>query len=453
MDSEVLREYNGEGTFTFKTDKLCEQKAKFTLLFFSNSRIIVHTEFALTKENLSTLTMVESSVEGDLNGSIVDKNNEIGHISIEGLLVTSSGLSAKSGENVKNKVSMICLSNVDIVYSDEKSIDVESHYGLTNFVFLGCEYSKNGRSRILDKFKANIRDLSFLFKKVENYAEIKSRLTEKKGCFVTAEAIVNLSIDSTDESKEIIFDISRLLSLATRNYISPIYEDHFYEGRIIKTTLNPVLAHTYNGSDQLIDVDSPTSCSIKYFLETTYDSYQEYKNTLRLNAIISLYLTSGVTPYTEAKFMLMFVAVESLLSNFENYLETIGETIVPSLQKSTKKKLIKVLKKEDVPLEDEIIDKIVESIAYPHTTFDDKLNALIKKYRIDCTSEDKSLMRLRNKVVHDGKFPEELDTRAIDPYEEYTRLVFFIDRTLLTILNYKDKPFLNKLENYKETTL
>lgn len=47
-------------------------------------------------------------------------------------------ISAKKGETVTIKFELRCFSNVDILYSDEKSRTVEIHYGLTNFIFSGC---------------------------------------------------------------------------------------------------------------------------------------------------------------------------------------------------------------------------------------------------------------------------------------------------------------------------
>ncbi len=68
-------------------------------------------------------------------------------------------------------------------------------------------------------------------------------------------------------------------------------------------------------------------------------------------------------------------------------------------------------------------------------------------------SKDIVLLRIRNRIVHDGKFPEEIDSRKIDAHEEETRLVYLLDRILLSILGYKGKPFVNIMKAYKTEML
>ena len=455
MDHSRLRRYKGKGTFEFKIEGSCKENAEFVLDFLSNSKITVETKLLVTKNNLPIMEKQINEriiIEAKLNGFVIDENDDIGTISIEKLAINSSSVSSKKGEYVQLELKMICYSTVDIIYSDEKSVDAEIHYGLTNFVFSGCEYSVEDNKHILDRFDATVNNFNILFKKVGNYLDMENRLNAKRGCFVTSEAIVTTPVDNSDKARNTIYDVVELLSLATRNFVSPTYEDYFCGGTIFRTVLNPVITYGYNGSDNLIGTN-PTPCTIKYFLETTYDKYQEYKKDLGLNAIISLYLISGFTLYTETKFMLMFVALESLLSNFKDYLKMMGTPIPPSLQKKTKKQLIKILAKDEIQLEDETIDSIVNSIGYQHTTFDDKLTPLLKKYNINSMAEDRALNSLRNKIVHNGKFPVESNSRVITPYVEYTRLIYFVDRILLSILGYKDKPFLNKHGGYKEEIL
>lgn len=453
MDYSRLRRYKGKGTFEFKLEESCKENAEFVLDFLSNSKITIETKIVLTKNNSHIMEKhIKHIVKAKLNGIVIDENDDIGTISIEKLAINSLSVSSKKGECVQLELKMICYSTVDIIYSDEKSVDAEIHYGLTNFVFLGCEYSVEDNKHILDRFDATVNNFNILFKKVENYIEIENRLNAKRGCFVTSEAIVTTPVDNSGKARNTVFDVVELLSLATRNFVSPTYEDYFCGGNIFRTVLNPVITYGYNGSDNLIRTN-PTPCTIKYFLEMTYDKYQEHKKDLGLNAIISLYLISGFTLYTETKFMLMFVALESLLSNFEDYLKMIGTPITPSMQKTTKKKLKKILAKEEIQLKDETIDSIVNSIGYQHTTFDDKLTPLLKKYDVDSMPEDRVLNSLRNKIVHNGKFPEELNSRVITPYVEYTRLIYFVDRILLSILGYKGKSFLNKHDEYKEEIL
>ena len=246
MPYSKLREYKGKGNFEFKTETPFKEEAKFILYFCSNARIKVKATFILSKIKEQEISeKLKSRSEVSLNGILFDENDEskdIGTISIEKMAVVSwSYINCKPGKPLTLQLELLCISNVDIIYSNEESICVEIHYGLTNFIFWGCEYSEEDGRFLLDKFNAKINNLAVLFKKVENYREIESELEAKKGCYVTSEAIVSLIIDENDKARSIILDITELLSLATRNFVYPIYEDYFYSGELIRTILKPVL--------------------------------------------------------------------------------------------------------------------------------------------------------------------------------------------------------------------
>lgn len=454
MPFNKLREYSGKGKFEFKMKENLTIESNFNINFFSNARVIVETSILLSpstgkiiKENKKELLNIS------LNGIITDVNGDTGTISIEGMFITSMNISAQKGEITIFQLEFICFSIVDIIYSDEKSRNVEIHYGLTNFIFSGCTYSEDDGKFLLDKFDANINNINFLFKKVEGYKEFEKRLKETKGCYITSEAIVNVSIAEREMAKSTIFDIIELLSLATRNFVSPVYEDHFYNGELIRTILNPVLTKDYNAADNLIDSNRPNPCILQIFLESTYDKYQEFKDILGLNSVIHLHLISRYAFFTESKFLLAVVSLESLLSYFEEYLKDKNKPIKPSSVGRTKKSLAKEFEKEGIQINEEILERIASSVAYTYPTFNDKLISLLKEFNIKYNYKDLELINLRNKIVHSGKFPDEFNSRIIDPHEEETRLVYFLDKILLSILDYKNKPFLNIFNQYKEEKL
>lgn len=449
-----LREYNGKGTFEFKMEEPIKQEANFKISFFSNAHIQIETSFLLSQVTAKIIEADQKVLfDVSLNGIIIDEIEDIGTISIERMAIDSTTVSSRNGEYWTIQLKLRCFSIVDIIYSDEKSGKVKIHYGLTNFIFSGCIYSIEGKNSLLDNFNANVNNLNFQFKKISDYKIVEKRLKDKKGCHITSEAIVDISMNEIDNAKSTIFDIIELLSLATRNFVSPIYEDYFYNGEIIRTILNPVLTKEYNGADNLIDSNRPNPCILQFYLESTYSKYQELKDVLGLKGVIHIYLISRFAVFTESKFLLSAASLESLLSYFEEYLENKGEPIKSSSVGRTKKTLAKELEKEGIKIENEILERVASSIAYSHPSFSDKLSPLLKMYGVKSDSKDYDLINLRNKVVHYGKFPEEFNSRQIIPHEEETRLVYFLDRILLSILGYRNKPFLNKLNQYQEEEL
>ncbi len=453
MPFNKLREYSGKGTFEFKMKENLTIESNFNIKFFSNARIIVETSTLLSPYMNKIINEYQRKFfDISLNGIISDANADIGTISIEKMFINSRKIKKQKGE-ISTQLKFVCLSTVDIIYSDEKSRNVEIHYGLTNFIFSGCVYSVKGSNFLLDKFDANVNNINFLFKKVEGYEEIEKRLKDTKGCYITSEAIVNVSIAEREMAKSTIFDIIELLSFATRNFISPVYEDHYYNGELIRTILNPVLTKDYNAADNLIDSNRSNPCILQFFLESTYDKYQEFKDVLGLNSVIHLHLISRYAFFTESKFLLAVVSLESLLSYFEEYLKDKNKPIKPSSVGRTKKSLAKEFEKEGIQIKEEILERIASSVAYPYPTLNDKLISLLKKFNIKYNYKDLELINLRNKIVHSGKFPEEFNSRMIDSHEEETRLVYFLDKILLSILDYKNKPFLNIFNQYKEEKL
>jgi len=460
MPYSKLREYKGKGNIKFKKMIPLEEEATFTLCFYSNSKIKVKASFILPKVEIESITeILKTRLELSLNGVLFDEKEEsksIGTISTERMIVVSQSCSINEfGTPLKLQLEMLCLSHVNIIYYDnEESVCTEIRYGLTNFTFLGCEFSRKDKGYPLDKFNAEINNLTVLFKKVEEYEDIEQRLKANKGCHVTSEAIISLTTDESTKARSMILTATELLSLATRNFVSLIYEDCYYNGNLIRTTLKPGVLTNYNNADQLIDTYIHDSiCTLKDYLETTYNKYQEFKDTFNLRSVIHLYLISRFLPFNEARFLLTFVSLECLLDSYEEYLKNTGTPVEPSLVKKTKKTLAKELKKDGVELDDKSLDRIAASIAYPHTTFEEKLISVLKTYGIAHNPKDLELTRLRNKIAHTGKFPETLSSRTIVPDDELKRLIYLLDRILLSLLGYHNKPLKNIFNNYREETL
>lgn len=374
MPYSKLREYNGRGKFEFKIEEPLEIETDFKLYFLSNAKTLVEISYFLSPATARIISeFTKGKFDISLNGKVMDPQ---GSISIRKMIISSIKNSFEKGKIVTFQLILDCVSTIDITFSNEKFEKLEVHYGLTNFIFSGCTYTTVGNTFLLDKFNAKVNNLNFLFKKVKDYGEVEKRLKDKKGCHLTSEAIVEVFDAEMDKANSTIFNIIELLSLATRNFVSPIYEDRFYNGRLIKTILNPVLTMDYN-ADDLIDSKRPNPCILQIFLESTYNNYQEFKGTLGLNNVIHLYLISRYAVFTESIFLLAIVSLESLSSYFEDSLRSKGETIIPSSIGRTKKDITKILNKYGIKIEEDILKEVVSSVAYSNTSFNDKLVPLL----------------------------------------------------------------------------
>ena len=140
--------------------------------------------------------------------------------------------------------------------------------------------------------------------------------------------------------------------------------------------------------------------------------------------------------------------LETLLNGYEELREEERNPIIKGILKKNKKEILKVLKEFETQNSEEIANKIVDEIAYQHPTVNDKLSALTKdkRFKIKLNTFDRDFIPIRNKIAHTGKFPETINSngseRTISMQEEFTRLIFLIDRLILAILSYRESPFM-----------
>lgn len=119
--------------------------------------------------------------------------------------------------------------------------------------------------------------------------------------------------------------------------------------------------------------------------------------------------------YLELRYLVGEVAVESLLSHARGYLSHVGNP------------LTKISKRDSLR---------------------QKVTKLLTHFQIAHVPDDFGFIRIRNKLVHEGRFPT-----GVDGVSEYNRFMNFIDRTLLTIVGYRGHNYLNRMNNYLREVL
>lgn len=249
-----------------------------------------------------------------------------------------------------------------------------------------------------------------------------------------------------------------MISYSCRNRISFIYEDYYFENRLFKTILNPLLTKEFNTKENsLIDSNHIGNCNLKSYLELTYPKYSEFKNQFGLNVVISLYLELLTIKYVDMQFLLAVTALETILNGYAEMRQETGNPTTRSILRRNKKKTIEILENYDIN-NNEIACKIAEKISNPSLNIHDKLNDFINDddFQVELNEFDRDFIFIRNKIAHTGKFPKKIryngTEREISLGEEFNRLIYLLDRIILTILKYKEKPFYDKL-GQTETTL
>lgn len=69
-------------------------------------------------------------------------------------------------------------------------------------------------------------------------------------------------------------------------------------------------------------------------------------------------------------------------------------------------------------------------------------------FKVSYDPKELNFVELRDKIVHTGRFPSKIDQLI-----SWHALSSILDRTLLTIIGYKGKPYLNASKGYARENL
>lgn len=451
---DIVKKYFGKGRFNFNLENESNLELEFTLIQYSNAQIEIEAHLNQISPEIPKIFnkfQEEKIILVSIDGTI-DKPE--GTVKIKEAYLNSIGIDFKKDEYLLFKFILKVFEPIKITFN--KDINPEKitvHVGLTNFIFRGCKTIINK----LDAFNAEISGLNVNFIHYEDYDEkIKSLKENKKKIIITSEATTVLHKDKENDFTDIITHLSDLLSYSSRNRISPIYEDYYHEDLLYKTVLRPLFTREFNKENDLIDTENFEECDLKTFLETCYPEYYKNLNKFGLNIYIAFYLEAFSQKYDDLGFLLFMTALETILTGYEEICEEEGNPLSKGMIKRNKKEIQKILKEFAVNEYDEISDKIVEKISYPHPTLNDKLTAFSKdeRFSIELNTFDRDFIQIRNKIAHTGKFPRTINLngkeRSISMATERDRLIYLLDRMILTILGYKGQSFINKLNSEKE---
>ena len=80
--------------------------------------------------------------------------------------------------------------------------------------------------------------------------------------------------------------------------------------------------------------------------------------------------------------------------------------------------------------------------------FKKKIIAVMDWFKVSYDPKELNFVELRDKIVHTGRFPSKIDQLI-----SWHALSSILDRTLLIIIGYKGKPYLNASKGYARENL
>jgi len=404
----VVRSYSGRCRLKFDIGVELETDFQLQLRSDGNIDVIAKAPGTLESDTVMKALEDETLVTCSLIGSIP---NATGKIAIPKLLLKAIEIENKYHGSIAI-LELISLDPAEIEYAQTRlDQTVEIHYGLTNFVFMGCEYSRWEGGISLDKFTTKLDGMKLTFKHLQGYRSTVKDLTRSRDGAVTAEAIATVSSASMKQVDELVGDALVLLSYATGTYIAAIYQDVYSSDALIKSTLYFAKTGPYVPDMWIIDANNLYDCDLQIFLETCYPRLNELKSDLGLNVVLEFLVLANQSGYLEVRFLLYSVAAECLLSYLPSYLKKIGETGDMS-------------------------------------SFRSKMKNILEHFNMAYRESELDFIRIRDHVVHTGRFPSN-----VDPSKETDKLGNLLDRTVLTILGYKGKFYLNRTNRYAREVL
>lgn len=393
-----MRRYEGKCEIEFDTNTTVA--ADFELVFTEDGKMDIVCSTDEIQKVMKLLSKNQSKAR--LQGTTIEP---LGKIQIPEMYLNAAKLP-------EGRLTFDTMSPVEIdIDGIEKSRAIEVRFGLSNFAFNGCEISKIGNWHVRDKFTVEIKNHKIIFRWIKNHKKIIENLRRIKGVQITSEAISHIRSDEIDKLRAILKNLESLLSFASGNYITTLYEDIYNKGKLTKTILNPFKTMSYNHREFVIDCDHHWNCDLKEFLETTYARFESLRHILGLGVVIEYYVTSKIVQIIQVKYLLGAVAFECLKSHFSEYLKKKGKPPVSG-------------------------------------SFREKMKTLFSEFRVTHTKKDLQFIDIRNSIVHEGDFP-----RLVRPHDEVLKLYNLIDRTILTILGFKGNHYLNIEKQFQRETL
>lgn len=327
------------------------------------------------------------------SGSLTDSDS---HLTVDTILLNRSVLS--QNKELRAELEFYPLTPVLIEYQQiTNDQNVEYRFGLVNLLFTGKRIHLN-----IDGYHISLHLLAPL-------ESLSKRLSKDGGTTITANLNAIATPAEENKVRKVCENLCVLLSFATGNWITWVYEDCFQGGKLVRSRLPASKTFAYHHADTVIDTGSTKELGA--YLETVYPNYIEAKSSLGLDIVIEYYVHSKLTKIIELRYLLATIGMECLKSHLSSYFQSKNK----SADLGSFRKALKAL---------------FEDISMPYE------------------QDELEFIDLRNYIVHTGRFPSNVNS-----VEKWLELINLYDRVVLTILGYRGKPYLNIAKGYAKELL
>jgi hypothetical protein len=227
-----------------------------------------------------------------------------------------------------------------------------------------------------------------------------------------------------------IEDVAMLLSFASGTYVSVVYLDVLVNGVIAYSEVRSAKVYDFYDKEPLISVTQYPQ-DFRWFLQRSIAPYLDLKSILGLNfALDYCVLAKSTRSSLQVKFTVLFIAMEAFLDRLisqahqtaqaKSHRSTILRAKIPCLKHC-------LFHSRDRPQPKYFVLKKLES-ALQNYSLQDAYGVTVK----EVADEGSNYEDIRNKLVHAGDFP-----RDIDPLRTTLSLRSTFERLLLAVLVYR----------------
>ncbi|MDR6717403.1 hypothetical protein [Paenibacillus sp. 2003] len=282
---------------------------------------------------------------------------------------------------------------------------------ITNFDFLGLEYSRINEHMVLDKFLVDLKRLTIEFKLMEKTKEIKDLINiDRINYGILSYFMVSPYESQTiEELKDEIQSITTFLSSLTLTTNHPQKVEYYNDNNeIVRIDVMDTIKSRFN-SNAIID-NLMIRGGLKNLFESSYQKYRELEDPLKLLGYVNRTVDLQNQKFIDNKLAHLIMAYEFLISN---YLVSLGLSR----------------------------DKLEEmNIQQKMTLLNKRLQFIPKKLLND------DLRKVRNPLFHTGTIPFMESGELYNFYTEYNDLLM---RVYLRIVGYNGEYISRK--DYKPT--
>lgn len=210
-------------------------------------------------------------------------------------------------------------------------------------------------------------------------------------------------------------DIVSLISFAAGTVVSAAYLDIYSDKTLTSTEIHSGSVYDFYDGEPLIDFRMNPK-SLAWFLEKTFDNYQRYRKSLRLDAALEFCtLSKSAAAVLEFRFLMVFIAMESFLARLKSRSNPGMKSphrVAPASKPTTSPKYVVLRRLKSFLQSQKLTDRDQVSEIKPSSG--------VSNY------ED-----IRNRLAHSGHFPTD-----IDPFRCTLSLTDTFQRLLLAFLGY-----------------